>query len=338
MIGHLIITNQLRTPTRKEEKTLKILVTGGAGFIGSKVADGFIQQGHKVTIIDNLSTGFESNLNKKAKFYKVDIRSSVIDKIFEKTKPDVLCHHAAQINVRKSTNDPIFDADVNIMGSLNLLNACVKHKVKKVIFASTGGAIYGEQDYFPADEKHPANPLSPYAVTKLTIEKYLHFYRETYGIQYVSLRYANVYGPRQNPLGEAGVVAIFAEKLLSNKEAVINGDGTQTRDFVFVDDVLESNLLVLDYPKSDIFNIGTGIETDINTVFRLLKKMTGSNQKELHGPAMPGEQQRSVLDFSKAKRVLKWSPKHSLKEGMAKTVEFFRKSEKLVPTTGGRSK
>jgi UDP-glucose 4-epimerase len=317
---------------------VKVLLTGGAGFIGSNVADGFIQKGHKVIIVDNLSTGFESNLNKKAKFYKVDIRSAVIDKIFEKTKPDVLCHHAAQIDLRKSTKDPIFDADVNILGSLNLFNACVKHKVKKVIFASTGGAIYGKQDYFPADEKHPVNPLSPYAVTKLTIEKYLHFYRETYGIQYVSLRYANVYGPKQNPLGEAGVVAIFAEKLLSNKEAIINGDGIQTRDFVFVDDVVESNLLALNFPKSNIFNIGTGIETDINTVFRLLKKMTDSNQKETHAPPKPAEQQRSVLDYSKAKRIIGWSPKHNLEQGMAKTVEFFQKSEKIVPTIGGRSK
>jgi UDP-glucose 4-epimerase len=317
---------------------VKILVTGGAGFIGSNVADGFIRQGHKVTIIDNLSTGFESNLNKKAKFYKVDIRSAVIDKIFEKIKPDILCHHAAQIDVRKSTNDPILDADINILGSLNLLNACVKLKVKKFIFASTGGAIYGEQDYFPADEKHPANPLSPYGVTKLTIEKYLHFYRETYGIEYVSLRYANVYGPRQNPLGEAGVVAIFAKRLLSKKEAVIYGDGTQTRDFVFVDDAVGSNLLALNFPKSDIFNIGTNIETNINTVFRLLKKMTGSNQKEIHAPPKPGEQQRSVLDYSKAKRILGWSPKHSLEEGIAKTVEFFQKDENLIQTLGGRTK
>ncbi|MCK4225231.1 MAG: NAD-dependent epimerase/dehydratase family protein [candidate division Zixibacteria bacterium] len=304
---------------------MKILVTGGAGFIGSNAADRFIQEGHQVTIIDNLSTGVESNINKKAKFYKVDIRSAVIDKIFEKTKPDVLCHHAAQIDVRKSTADPIFDAEVNIIGSLNLLNACIKHKVKKIIFASTGGAIYGEQDYFPADENHPANPLSPYGVAKLTMEKYLHFYRETYGIDFVSLRYANVYGPRQNPFGEAGVVAIFTERLLTGKETVINGDGTQTRDFVFVEDVVESNLLALNYPKSDIFNIGTSIETDINSIFRLLKKTTGSKQKEIHAPPKLGEQQRSVLGCSKAGRLLKWKPKCSLQEGMAQTVDFFKK-------------
>jgi len=303
---------------------VKILVTGGAGFIGSNVADRFIQEGHQVTIIDNLFTGVETNVNKKAKFFKMDIRSVVIEKIFERTKPDVLCHHAAQIDVRKSAADPIFDAEINIVGSLNLLNACVKHKVKKVVFASTGGAIYGEQDYFPADENHPANPLSPYGVAKLTIEKYLYFYRETYGIDFVSLRYANVYGPRQNPFGEAGVVAIFTERFLADKKAIINGNGTQTRDFTFVEDVVESNLLALNYPESDIFNIGTGIETDINRIFRFLKKATGSKQEETHAPPKPGEQQRSVLDCSKAEKLLKWKPKYSLQEGITKTVEFFQ--------------
>lgn len=302
----------------------KILVSGGAGFIGSNVADRFIQDGHKVAIIDNLSTGVKANLPQKAKFYKVDIRSAVIDKIFEKEKPEVLCHHAAQINVRKSTDDPILDAEVNIIGSLNLFNSCIKHKVKKIIFASTGGAIYGEQDYFPADEDHPIFPLSPYGVAKLTIEKYLHFYKEIYGINYVSLRYANVYGPRQNPFGEAGVVAIFTEKLLEKKKAIITGDGKQTRDFVFVEDVVESNVLALKYSQSDIFNIGTGIETDINRIFRILKKETGSKQKELHGPAMLGEQQRSVVECLKAKRLLKWKPKYDLEEGIAKTVEYYQ--------------
>lgn len=309
---------------------MRILVTGGAGFIGSNIVDNFVQEGHKVTVVDNLTTGFEGNVNPKAKFFKVDIRSAVIDKIFERTKPDVLCHHAAQIDVRKSTTDPIFDAEVNIIGSLNLLNACARHKVKKIIFASTGGAIYGEQDYFPADEKHSATPLSPYGVTKLTIEKYLHFYRETHGIEYVSLRYANVYGPRQNPFGEAGVVAIFAQRLLSGKQAVINGDGKQTRDFVFVADVVESDVLALDYPRSDIFNIGTGNESDVNAVFRILRRKTGSKQKEIHAPAKPGEQQRSVLDSSKAGRILGWKPRVALDEGLARTVEYFRRKGELA--------
>ena len=224
----------------------------------------------------------------------------------------------------KSTNDPIFDAEVNIIGSLNLFNACVKHKVRKIIFASTGGAIYGEQDYHPADENRPANPVSPYGVAKLTIEKYLHFYKEVYGINFVALRYANVYGPRQNPFGEAGVVGIFTERLLENKKAIINGGGKQTRDFVFVEDVVESNVLALKYPQSDIFNIGTGIETDINCIFRILNEKIGSKQKELHGPAKLGEQQRSVLECLKAKRLLKWKPKYNLEEGIAKTVEYYK--------------
>jgi UDP-glucose 4-epimerase len=311
---------------------VKVLVTGGAGFIGSHVADRFIREGHKVTIVDNLSTGSEINVNPKAKFFKVDIRSAVIDKIFEKTKPDILCHYAAQIDVRKSTDDPILDAQVNIIGTLNLLSSCVRHKVKKVIFASTGGAIYGEQDYFPADEKHPANPLSPYGVTKLTIEKYLLFFRETHGIDYVSLRYANVYGPRQNSLGEAGVVAIFSRKLLAGEQAVINGDGKQTRDFVFVDDVVESNVLALSYPKSEILNIGTGVETDINVLFGMLRKKTESKQKEIHAPAKAGEQQRSVLDSSKAKKLLGWKPRFSLDLGLTRTVEYFKKKHSPAST------
>ena len=309
---------------------MKILVTGGAGFIGSNVVDGFIQEGHQVMVVDNLSTGVESNINKKAQFIKVDIRSVVIDTIFEKMQPDVLCHHAAQIDIRKSVADPIFDADVNIMGSLNLINACIKHQVKKVVFASTGGAIYGEQDYLPTDEKHPSHPLSPYGVAKLTIEKYLDYYHKTYGIDFISLRYSNVYGPRQNPLGEAGVVAIFTERLLTDKESIINGDGKQTRDFIFVEDVVKANLLALDYPQSDIFNIGTGIETDINSIFRILKEEIGSKQGENHGPTVPGDLKRNALDYARAEKFLGWKPKYDLKKGISITVDYFRKMKKCV--------
>ena len=305
----------------------KILVTGGAGFIGSNVADRFISCGHKVVIIDNLSTGFRENIHPKAKFFKLDIKSKKIEQIYKEEKIEVLCHHAAQIDVRKSVEDPIFDAKVNIEGTLNLLNNCVKYKTKKVIFASTGGALYGEQDYFPADEDHPERPLSPYGITKLAIEKYLYFYKETYGINYISLRYANVYGPRQNPWGEAGVVAIFTQRLLSGKKAIINGDGKQTRDYVFVEDVVDANLLALNYPQSDAFNIGTGIETDVNTIFNLLKEKIGSKQKEIHAPEKPGEQRRSVLDYSRAKKLLGWSPKYSLEEGIEETVKYYKKSK-----------
>jgi len=302
----------------------KILVTGGAGFIGSNVADRFISLGHKVLIVDNLSTGFKENVNPKARFYKLDINSKKIEQVFKDEKPEILCHHAAQIDVRKSVADPIFDAKVNIEGTLNLLNNCVKYKTNKVIFASTGGALYGEQDYFPADENHPERPLSPYGVAKLSIEKYLYFYKESYDLDYVSLRYANVYGLRQNPWGEAGVVAIFTQKFLSGETAIINGDGKQTRDYVYVKDVVAANLLALKHTESDFFNIGTGIETDVNVIFRLLKKMTGSKQKEIHGLKRPGEQKRSVLDSSKAKRILGWSPKYDLEKGMEETVKYYQ--------------
>ena len=307
----------------------KILVTGGAGFIGSNVADNFVSLGHKIVIVDNLSTGFRENINPRAKFYKVDIRSKKIEEIFKKEKIEALCHHAAQIDVRKSVEDPIHDARINIEGTLNLLSNCIKYKTKKVIFASTGGALYGEQDYFPADEKHPERPLSPYGIAKLAIEKYLYFYKEVFGLNYISLRYANVYGPRQNPWGEAGVVAIFTQKLLSGEKAIINGDGKQTRDFVYVKDVVKANLLALDYPESDFFNIGTGIENDVSTIFKLLRQKTGSKQKEIHKPGKPGEQRRSVLDCSKAKKLLRWSPKYSLENGLEETVKYYREKTSL---------
>jgi len=235
---------------------MKILVTGGAGFIGSHVVDAYLELGHEVVVVDNLSSGSIENLNPKAKFYEMDIRDSDIEDLFKNEKPDVVNHHAAQMDVRKSVEDPIYDADVNIIGSLNLLQNCIKYGVKKFIFASTGGAIYGEQDYFPADEEHPTRPLSPYGVAKLTVEKYLYFYKEVHGLNYVVLRYANIYGPRQNPHGEAGVVAIFTSKMLKGEQPVINGDGFQTRDYTFVGDVVRANVLALSYEKSDVFNIG----------------------------------------------------------------------------------
>jgi UDP-glucose 4-epimerase len=228
---------------------MKILVTGGAGFIGSHVVDAYLELGHEVVVVDNLSSGSIENLNPKAKFYKMDIRDSDIEDLFKNEKPDIVNHHAAQMDVRKSVEDPIYDADVNIIGSLNLLQNCIRYGVKKFIFASTGGAIYGEQDYFPADEEHPTRPLSPYGVAKLTVEKYLYFYKEVHGLNYVVLRYANIYGPRQNPHGEAGVVAIFTSKMLKGEQPVINGDGFQTRDYTFVGDVVRANVLALNYDK-----------------------------------------------------------------------------------------
>lgn len=303
---------------------MKILVTGGAGFIGSHVVDAYLELGHEVVVVDNLSSGSIENLNPKAKFYKMDIRDSDIEDLFKNEKPDVVNHHAAQMDVRKSVEDPIYDADVNIIGSLNLLQNCVRYGVKKFIFASTGGAIYGEQDYFPADEDHPTRPLSPYGVAKLAVEKYLYFYKEVYALNYVVLRYANIYGPRQNPHGEAGVVAIFTSKMLKGEQPVINGDGFQTRDYTFVGDVVRANVLALSYDKSDIFNIGTGIETDVNTLFHKLKRLTGANCDEFHGPAKPGEQRRSVISYEKIYKTLGWKPMTSLDDGLRLTVEFFK--------------
>jgi len=306
---------------------MKILVTGGAGFIGSHIVDAYLEAGHQVLVIDNLSTGRRENLNPKAKFYLMDIRDPEIEKVFREEEIEVVNHQAAQMDVRKSVEDPLFDASVNVLGSLNLLQNCVKYGVRKFIFASTGGAVYGEQDYFPADEEHPLRPLSPYGVTKLTVEKYLHFYHQVYGLKYLILRYSNVYGPRQNPYGEAGVVAIFTRKFLTREQPIINGDGEQTRDFVFVGDVVNANLSALNYDGCDYFNIGTGVETTVNQIFRLLKQLTGAQVEERHGPPKEGEQRRSVLECSKARRILGWKAKVPLEEGLRRTVRYFRNTE-----------
>jgi len=303
---------------------MKILVTGGAGFIASQIADAYILEGHEVHILDNLSTGFEKNINPKAIFINSDITSQSILSLFKKERFDVVNHHAAQIDVRKSVNDPIFDANTNILGTINLLQAAVKTGVKKFMFASTGGAVYGEQEYFPADEKHPTNPVSPYGITKLCIEKYLFFYKIEYKLNYTILRYANVYGPRQNPFGEAGVVAIFTNKLLKNENPVINGDGEQTRDYVFVEDVVKANVIALNDNTSDIYNIGTGVETSVNELFAKLNQISGSKASEKHGPAPKGEQARSVITSDKLYKKFNWKPSIKIEEGLKKTFESFK--------------
>lgn len=303
---------------------MKILITGGAGFIGSHVADRYLEAGHQVVIVDNLVTGKRENIPQNAIFYEMDITDERITEIFKKEKPEIVNHHAAQMDVRKSVEDPIYDANVNVLGGLNILQNCVKYGVKKFIFASTGGAIYGEQDYFPADENHPLRPLSPYGITKLTTEKYLYFYNQTYGLTSTILRYANVYGPRQNPHGEAGVVAIFSERILENKQPIINGDGRQTRDYVYVGDVVQANQLALTGGNNRIFNVGTGVETDVNNLFRRIVRFTGKDVEEIHGPAKPGEQLRSLLDATLIKKELGWKPSVSLDEGLQVTIRFFK--------------
>ncbi len=304
---------------------MKILVTGGAGFIGSHVVDAYLDQGDEVVVIDNLITGRKENLNPRAEFVEMDIREERVAEVFAAHQFDVVNHHAAQMDVRKSVQEPRYDADVNILGSVNLLENCVRTGVKQFIFASTGGAIYGEQEYFPADEEHPQRPLSPYGITKLSLEKYLYYYYQVQRLNYFVLRYANVYGPRQNPHGEAGVVAIFTQALLEDGQPVIHGDGKQTRDYVYVKDVVRANVRALHSQKSDVVNIGTGEETDVNHIFRSLREFTGKTEiPETHGEAKPGEQRRSVISYEKADQLWSWQPQYSLAEGLEDTVEFFR--------------
>ncbi|MFQ5454766.1 MAG: NAD-dependent epimerase/dehydratase family protein [Nitrospirota bacterium] len=304
---------------------MKIAVTGGAGFIGSHLVDRLIQEGHKVIIIDNLSTGKKKNINKDAVFYKADILSPKIEKIFKKERPELINHHAAQMDVRRSVKDPIFDAEANILGFLNILENAIKYGTRKVIFASSGGAVYGEQKRFPATEKEPAHPLSPYGISKLSGEHYLYYYKEVCGLDYTCLRYSNVYGPRQDPFGEAGVVAIFTQKMLLGEQPIINGNGLQTRDYVFVEDVIEANMAVTNSSNvCGILNVGTSKETSVNELFNYLCKITGSDAKETHGPGKKGEQKRSVLDYNKLNKITEWEPGVSLQEGLKITVEYFR--------------
>ncbi len=303
---------------------MKILLTGGAGFIGSHVADRLLELGHEVIIVDNLVTGKRENVPASAKFYEMDICDSQINKIFAREKPEVVNHHAAQMDVRKSVDDPVYDANVNIIGVINILQNCVKYGVGRFIFASTGGAIYGEQNYFPADEGHPLRPLSPYGITKLTAEKYLYFYQQSYGLTFSILRYANIYGPRQNPHGEAGVVAIFIERILKDMQPIINGNGLQTRDYVYVADVVKANELVLNNGDNRIYNIGTGIETNVKEIFHKIVKNTGKNITEKHGPEKPGEQKRSVLNSDLIFKDLGWRPIIGLDEGLKQTVDYFK--------------
>jgi UDP-glucose 4-epimerase len=303
---------------------MRILVTGGAGFIASHMVDAFVAAGHQVSVIDDLSSGRRENLNPQARFYQLDVQDAGVADVFRREQPEVLCHHAAQIDVRRSVADPVFDARVNLLGLLNLMEHGRQNGLKRVLFASTGGAIYGEQETFPAAETHKLAPLSPYGIAKLASERYLFFYQMSYGIPYAALRYANVYGPRQNPHGEAGVVAIFAEKLLRGEQPIINGDGTQTRDYVYVGDLVRANLAALQSDFTGAVNLGTGIESDVNVLFRHLRTLCGSTAPERHGPAKPGEQRRSVIDNTLAQRVLGWRPEVNFENGLRQTVAFFR--------------
>ena len=304
---------------------MKILVAGGAGFIGSNITDAYIESGHAVTVVDNLSSGREENLNAKAKFVRADITDAgKIKEIFAADKFDIVSLHAAQIDVRKSVADPAFDAGINIIGSLNVLENAKNHGVGKVIFASSGGTIYGECGKTPPDENSEARPLSPYGITKYSLEFYLKFYAAIYGMKYTILRYANVYGPRQDPNGEAGVVAIFSDKMLKGAELTIYGDGEQTRDYVFVGDLVKANVNALKSGDNEIINIGTSKATSVNELFRLMASVSGYTKQPVYKAARPGELLRSVLGIQKASKLFGWKPETEISKGLEKTVSFFK--------------
>jgi UDP-glucose 4-epimerase len=306
---------------------MRIVVTGGAGFIGSNVVDAYVARGHQVLIVDDLSSGQRVNLNAKAEFVHADIRSEQAARAVETFRPEIVNLHAAQIDVRRSVADPRLDADVNLGGLLNVLVAARRAgKLERAIYAASGGSMYGDTELMPTPETHPCGAVSPYGVSKHACELYLQAWRGMYGLHYVALRYANVYGPRQNPHGEAGVVAIFTERLVHQQPCTINGDGRQTRDFVHVADVTEANVRALETPFCGGVNIGTGIETDVNTVYAHLASAAGSSMKAIHAPGKLGEQRRSVLDARKARDVLGWMPQFDIARGLADTVRWFATS------------
>ncbi len=304
---------------------MKILVTGGAGFIASQVVDAYIEAGHDVHIVDNLTTGRQRNVNPAATFHKMDLRdASALEELIAREQPEVINHHAAQIDVRRSVADPVYDAEVNVLGSLRLLEAARRHNVNKIIYISSGGACYGEPLYLPCDEEHPVQPLSGYGVSKHTVEHYLFLYRENYGLDYTVLRYGNVYGPRQDPLGEAGVVAIFSYQLLRGEPAAIYGSGEQARDFVFVGDCVAANVQVLQLGGGRIFNIGSGEEISINRLFRTMSSIVGYPGEPRYEAAKVGETFRIFLDISRARAELGWEPRVSLEQGLRQTIEALQ--------------
>lgn len=313
---------------------MKILVTGGAGFIGSNVVDGYIEEGHEVIVVDDLSSGKRSNVNPRATFYEVDIRSRELEKVMEREKPEIINHHAAQISVPASVSDPMLDADINIRGFLNLLQCGVKWGTRKVIFISSGGAIYGEADEYPTSEKYLPKPLSPYAVSKYASEHYLAYYHHQYGLEYTVLRYANIYGPRQIAHGEAGVVAIFMDNLLKERPSTLyhfreDKEG-MVRDYTFVGDIVKANKLALDTGNLDCFNIGTGRETKTlelyETIFQVFQELSGKSLESLSMPvralARPGDLTKSCLVAEKAREVLGWKPDTGLEGGIRKTWQW----------------
>ena len=310
-------------------------MTGGAGFIGSHVVDGLIRAGHEVAVVDNLATGNRRNLNPEARFYEADIRSPQLGRIFDEFRPEIVDHHAAHADVRESVDDPMYDADVNVLGSLNVFQQAVRTGARKIVFISSGGACYGEPIELPCREDHPIRPLSPYGASKAAIELYLHLYRETYGLDYTVLRYANIYGPRQDMLSEEGrVVAIFSQLMLTGGQPKINGDGAQQRDFLYVSDAVDANLIALEQGGGEAYNLGVGQPTSVNQIFTLIKQLSGYQGEPVHLDAKPGEVYQIYLDASKARRELGWRAAVGLEEGLRLTVEYFRD---MLPTLQAES-
>jgi UDP-glucose 4-epimerase len=304
---------------------LKVLVTGGAGFIASHVAERFLALGHVVAIVDNLATGKRENLPQGASFYQVDIASPELESVFAEVQPEIVSHHAAHIDVRRSVTDPMYDASVNVLGTLNLLECSRRAGVRKLVYAGTGGALFGEAEYLPADEAHPINPISPYGVSKHTVEHYLFAYGVTAGLDYTVLRYPNVYGPRQDPHGEAGVVAIFSLQFLRGEQPRIFGDGGKTRDYCFVSDIAEANVLALDKGSGGLFNLGWGREVSDLQIFEAVRDAVGVEMEPAFAPARPGEVEHVSLDAGRARQELGWQPRVTLEEGVKEAVRFYRK-------------
>ena len=310
---------------------VRVLVTGGAGFIGSRLARRLKDEGCLVAVVDNLSSGSAGNVPGGVELKECDLLAAGLRKVFEEVRPEVVFHLAAQMDVRKSVADPAFDCRVNIEGSLRLLELCREFGTERVVFSSTGGAIYGEQDTFPAAEEHPQSPLSPYGVAKLAVEKYLHYYSEVHGLKTTALRYSNVYGPGQNPHGEAGVIAIFSNQLIRGDTPTIYGDGEQTRDYVYVDDVVAANLAAFRDSLSGCYNVGTGVETTVNGVLGTLCAAAGSLFSPIHAAGRAGEQQRSCLDSGRLQRSTAWRPTVSLLDGLTRTFASFQEAAGTVP-------
>ena len=312
---------------------MRILVTGGAGFIGSNVADRMIALGHDVAVLDNLSTGQRAFVPAAARFYEADVVDpAAVERCFAEFRPDVVSHHAAQIDVRRSVDDPVFDARTNILGGIELLQACSRHGVRKLIYASTGGAIYGEAQVLPAPEDHPINPEAPYGASKHALEHYLYLWKLLFGLDYTVLRYPNVYGPRQNPHGEAGVNAIFIGLMLDGKRPRIFGSGDQIRDYLYVDDVVQGNVLALERGSGEVLNLGTGVGTSVLDIFRELKSLLGFDGEPVFEPARPGEIQRITLDARRAAERLGWSWRVPFRDGLQRTIDWSRAARASLPT------